>query len=480
MNAATEIEKYQALMRYAADKEGDFHREIQYQLGVLRSLGVTGEEINNLIHDRHPRAQIPYARAKIAVESVRQASGITPHGFAKPTGGQVVARTIAQQTEDYLRKTGRSMPRVPPPLVPTPTLLSVDRPSACATVRGYAQPCAETEPVSQQPTSKPIHTVLEKSAPEDSLAVPYGLDPASSLVRAKDAVKGTLYVCPGCDAPLTLRQSGQRTTHFAHRSGAACDGEALIHITAKVLIAKVMMENASSTTRVHLRCKCSSCAEPFDKVLGTNAFNGAIVEAQIEQFRCDVVALRDDLPVLAVEVFNTHQVGDYKAAALTIPWIEVHAADIVENPYHWKSTNGKLKSMVCPECREEEGKLKMTAARWGLPLSNPSYSAAVAPCWGCKEDIVWYWWSGVPFATHRPPSPMPSTIKFRYSKRYGGKYWMNVCPGCQAPQGDNFVFLADDSPFAHFELLHTSQPSTVQVQTKGAVSLFLDVLKKNI
>jgi hypothetical protein len=480
MNVATEIEKYQALMRYAADREGDFHREIQHQLGVLRSLGVTGAEINNLIHDRHLRAQIPYARAKLAVESVRRESGIIPHGYGKPTEGQVVIRTITQQTEEYLRKTGRSMPRVPPPLAPAPKFLGVARQSACATTRASTQPRAETEPMSQQKSSKKIHTVFERPTPEDSLAVPYGLDPTSNLVHAKDAVKGTLYICPGCDAPLTLRQIRERTTHYAHRPGTACDGEALIHITAKVLVAKVMMENASSTTRVRLRYNCSSCVEPFDKVLGTNAFNGAIVEAQIERFRCDVVALRNDLPVLAVEIFNTHQVEHYKAAALTIPWIEVHAADIVENPYHWKSTNGRLKSMVCPDCREEELKLKTTAARWGLPLSNPPYLAAVAPCWACKADIVWYWWPGVPFAADRPPSPMPSTIKFRHSKMYGGKYWMNVCPGCQAPQGDNFVFLANASPFAHLELRHISQPARVQVQTTGAVSLFLNVLKKNL
>lgn len=62
-------------------------------------------------------------------------------------------------------------------------------------------------------------------------------------------------------------------------------------------------------------------------------------------------------------------------------------------------------------------------------------------CFNCKEQILVFWWPGVPFCEKQPPYPMPRTIKLRSSKIYGWAYWANTCPKCDILQGDNHLFI---------------------------------------
>lgn len=482
MDLVTEIAQYQALLRYATSSGADLRREFAYQINVLKSLGATGGEINNIIHDRYGRAGISFERAKRAVASVRRAAGIIHEARGDYAPAEVSTRT-SERTAEYLRRSGRSAPRPLPHLADLKPSFSVFKSSAAPMAPVNAQPVATVEPLLQESQEeKAIFSehLLQSHQSNESVTVPYGVDPNLNFIRATDAVAGEIYKCPGCDALLTLKAGQKRVKHFAHKAATSCDGESLIHITAKVLLAKVMLENPTSTRRIRLTCSCSSCARVFDKVLGPDAFDGSIVEGKIDQFRCDVVGLRKQLPVLGVEILNTHRVDEHKAAALSIPWIELDAWEIVDDPYYWRSLNGRLKPTICEECRNLEAKLNTTAARWGLPTAPVGYSAAVAPCWGCKADIIWYWWQDVPFATQRPPEPIPSTLKYRYSKMYGGKYWMNTCPGCGSPQGDNFVFISSDSPFSHLVERNAAQETNLRVQATDAISLFKAVLRKNI
>jgi hypothetical protein len=64
---------------------------------------------------------------------------------------------------------------------------------------------------------------------------------------------------------------------------------------------------------------------------------------------------------------------------------------------------------------------------------------------------------------------------------YGGKYWMNICPGCRAPQGDNFVFLASDSPFSKLHINETQEmKASRHNQNAAVVSQFMNVIKRNM
>jgi hypothetical protein len=182
-----------------------------------------------------------------------------------------------------------------------------------------------------------------------------------------------------------------------------------------------------------------------------------------------------------VEICKSHAVGDEKAELLELPWIELDAAQVLKDPFNWHPVQMRLKPLVCQNCRKERAELERVAERWKLPLSQSLYVPAVAPCWSCKEKIIWYWWHGVPFAQAKPPEPVPRTLQFKFSKMYGGKYWMNVCPGCRAPQGDNFVFLASDSPFRGLSLNQTKEMKAHQQRNNAAVvTQFVNIIKRNM
>jgi len=467
MEKTHEIAKFQALMSLAVAQDGDLTNEIRYQKGVLKSLGLTEGEILDLIHDRHAQAPISTGRAQIALAAVRHAAGL-PHHAGPPTVRRSWSPTQAfdERTAHYMRASGRE-PRSGPPAGSGQVL---QKHSAETYEARLAPPGTRTE-ASQT-------TALQ---PPNDLQVPYGVSQHGDLVPAREADATAVYACPGCAGLLVLHAGAVRAKHFAHKANTACDGETLAHITAKLLVAKIIDEHCNSKTRITLLCTCSKCDSPVQRELPHSAFTTSALEEKIGSFVCDVVAFKENRPVLAVEIFNTHSVGDEKAQQLELPWIELKAAEVLADPFNWRPVQMHLKPTLCFDCKAQRSELERVAARWKLPLSEPLYVAAVALCWGCKEEIIWYWWRGVPFAQERPPAPGPRTLQFRFSKMYGGKYWMNICPGCRAPQGDNFVFLAPDSPFSKLPMNETREmKASRQNQNVAVVTQFMDVIKRNM
>lgn len=467
MDKTDEIAKFQALMSLAVAQNGDLINEIRYQKGVLKSLGLTDGEILDLIHDRHARAPISTGRAQIALAAVRHAAGLPQHAApltvrrsSSPT------QALDERTVQYMRASGRE-PRSRPP---------VDLAQAPQKHPAEAYRVLRAPPVALTAVS---HT--NAAPPPTTLQVPYGVSQDGELVHAREADAAAMYACPGCAGLLVLHAGAVRAKHFAHKAHTACDGETLAHITAKLLVAKVIDEHCDSKTRVTLLCTCSKCDSPVQRDLPHSAFTSSAVEERIGPFVCDVVAFKESRPVLAVEIFNSHAVGDEKAEQLGLPWIELDAAEVLADPFNWRPVRMRLKPTLCRDCKAERAELERVAGRWNLPLSEPLYVAAVAPCWGCKEKIIWYWWRGVPFAQEKPPAPAPRTVQFRFSKMYGGKYWMNVCPGCRAPQGDNFVFLASDSPFGKLPINETQEMTAHrQSQNTAVVSQFINIINRNM
>jgi hypothetical protein len=467
MDKTDEIAKFQALMSLAVAQDGDLTNEIRYQKDVLKSLGLTEGEILDLIHDRHARAPISTGRAQIALAAVRHAAGL-PHHAGPSTVRRSWSPTQAfdERTEQYMRASGRE-PRSRPPVAP----LAAPQKHSTET---YKVPLA----LPAAPTAADQPNTLQPSV---ALQVPYGVSQDGDLVPAREADADAVYACPGCAGLLVLHAGAVRTRHFAHKASTACDGETLAHITAKLLVAKIIDEHHDSKARITLLCTCSKCGSPVQRELPHSAFTSSAVEERIGPFVCDVVAFKESRPVLAIEIFNSHAVGDEKAKQLELPWIELTAAEVLADPFNWRPVQMRLKPTLCFDCKAERAELERVAAHWKLPLSEPLYVAAVAPCWGCKEQIVWYWWRGVPFAQEKPPEPVPRTLQFRFSKMYGGKYWMNICPGCRAPQGDNFVFLASDSPFSKLPISETKEmKASRQNQNAAVVSQFMEVIKRNM
>lgn len=311
----------------------------------------------------------------------------------------------------------------------------------------------------------------------DEFKVPYGRLATGKLVKASAASKGIRYVCPGCDDQLILRAGPVMAQNFAHKVGGACTGESVLHKTAKALLVQTVREHVERP-RITLRCVCATCRQPFTKPLPSTAFDDAFEEISIERRICDVVTFSQGDPNLAIEVLVTHAVDQIKADDLTLFWIELLATEIIDDPAAWRPQQARLKPQRCSKCKVLQGELKNLQEKSGLHV-HPSAASAHAPyppylvakdmCYSCKEPMPVYWWQGVPFCQRAPPDPRPRTLQFRFSKMYGGKYWMNTCASCGAPSGDNFLFLQSNSPLGHLPLVETEEIKVAKLKQSSKI-----------
>lgn len=318
--------------------------------------------------------------------------------------------------------------------------------------------------------------------------VPYGRSNEDVLIPVSDAIRGERYRCPSCDLLLVLRDGQERVKHFSHPPNSECSEESIIHITAKELIAQAISNNASGSGKgIRLRNGCFGCGSEFYTVLPNQIFDEAKIEMKIQSFICDVVAIKDGAPKLAIEIYATHEIDYKKANELKPHWIELRAEDVIDDPYEWKPTKHKLKSCYCHDCKERFKHIVETCRKWGvdendyIPIGmkgNANYIAATETCFKCKERIPVFWWKGVPFCEKEPPIPRPKTIIYKYSKQFGGSYWANTCPNCKVIQGDNHLLLFESGVFFGLPLVTENIPD--HGQSNSAVSMFSRIIGKNI
>ncbi len=289
--------------------------------------------------------------------------------------------------------------------------------------------------------------------------VPYGCDASSRLVAAADALPATEYYCPECHALLVLRRGTKRVHHFAHRSSGGCNGESVLHKTAKLLLINAIRENHAGLCQIAVVRDCSSCGASSSFRVPRDQLDDAKEEQWVGPHKCDVRATLRGEPRLYLEVRKSHRVPDTKADVLPPRWIEVDAGAIVENPRTWVALRSNLPSARCRSCKSASRALETVAQRHGITLPpaclqpRPSfdhYAAALGECWECGEEIVLFWWPGVPYAETTPPQPVPRSVQWRSSPD-GASYWANTCPVCKRLQGDFEVFDAD-GPFADFPM----------------------------
>lgn len=149
--------------------------------------------------------------------------------------------------------------------------------------------------------------------------------------------------CEACGSTLIMKLGRIRAHHFAHQPGNRCAltaPETARHYNTKQLLASKLrsvdaLSVASKCAFVALRGRCTTdiisvAAEAWDRVR---------VETYVEPFRPDIVLLKGERAVLAIEVRATHAVPDAKAQRLSerrIPWIEVLAGSSCDE---WVSTS---------------------------------------------------------------------------------------------------------------------------------------------
>jgi hypothetical protein len=315
------------------------------------------------------------------------------------------------------------------------------------------------------------------------LRVPFGILENGPMVAAKNAARGTQYTCPGCGAVLVLKDgpSGNVTKHFSHAATGACSQESIYHAIAKRLLIYAIETNAAGTGEtIKVHGKCCECGGPYVVGLPPGTFTGATDEERVGRYSCDVAGFDGAKVRLALEVLHTHATTQVKISALPFPMIELVAEDVLADPFDWRPVRDTMQARRCDACKS----IRVACRSLGMPEESYStskanadrvpYIAAMTTCYreSCRVEIPVFWWRGVPFCQHQPPSPKPRTIKRRQSQQWGGSYWANTCDHCGALQGDNHVFLFSTAPLAGLPLNNDNLPEHAAPRVHDVTNFF--------
>jgi hypothetical protein len=136
--------------------------------------------------------------------------------------------------------------------------------------------------------------------------------------------------CPACGEPVVLRLGARLAHHAAHRAGQECAAtapESALHLNCKLHIAAQLRGFGGSGVQVDQDCAmgAAGCTGLVTRpwMLG---WDEVAVELRVASRRPDVVLLRHDVPLGAIEVCVHSAVSDPRRralAALGLSWIEV-------------------------------------------------------------------------------------------------------------------------------------------------------------
>lgn len=333
MDKEKAILRFKALMRYATSSDDDVGVELNNQQRILYSLGVSPSDINNLIHDRHGHSTPEVAALVKEIEAERwnkrRSFGVHPpcDDRVPPLPSEKIRE---EHTAEYLRATGGEAGAVHA-FNPVPSEITV--------ALGASSAVQERAP----------------TPPENALQVPYGLDISGALIHANCAIPFDSYFCPCCRTSLVLCDGEHNANHFAHRADTECTDKSVLKVTAKLLLIDIVGQHVRSLEPViSLECICSECKERFDQKLQTNAFSRATTEHRTDEFVCDVLAWKEDTPALAIAVLENFAAILQEGASLSLPWIELDVAAVLENPRYWRPRHTGLKPVVCPSCKQKK------------------------------------------------------------------------------------------------------------------------------
>ena len=242
-------------------------------------------------------------------------------------------------------------------------------------------------------------------------AVPWALDADGKLVTPDKAASSLGLRCPdpACGSRLVLRAGAVRARHFAHLDAERCSRESAEHWAAKHLLAQVVIASlAEPGARPAIDSPCPTCGKSPRHLPGN--VQDARLEMAVDGFVADVLLLDDaQRPICALEVLHTHAVTDEKAEGLSIPWIELAAAEVLANPLRWIPRRAGPRPIPCDHAGTEYLRRMVEAARrwvrlqmeqviseWmSFPLGSGQYVAVV-----CGNEKAWRpmdpWHSGSP------------------------------------------------------------------------------------
>ncbi|MHB8137549.1 MAG: competence protein CoiA family protein [Smithellaceae bacterium] len=279
-----------------------------------------------------------------------------------------------------------------------------------------------------------------------TLQVPYALNSSGELITPVDAIKGGNFFCPLCNEKLTLRKGKIKIPHFAHSNNSNCTNETILHKIAKMLVINSVNNFVNGKGKQpEIVRTCIICSGKHIQKLPSKITH-ASEEVRLDTgFIADVGLFGISHIEAVVEVFVAHLMESKKKENLGIPFIEIKAEDLVNNPTLWTPINDNLKSVICRECHQRFSNyselIKKLSDKFKLNINMAEYGCGVTICWKCHNQIPVFLIEEVKANFY------PKTVKFMYSHTRKERYFANTCPICQSLQGDFYLNDEPDGPF---------------------------------
>jgi hypothetical protein len=254
-------------------------------------------------------------------------------------------------------------------------------------------------------------------------------------VRQVERGKACNCCCPGCGEVVIARQGEVRTWHFAHESGADCEGgaESALHLAAKQIILReaiVMTPAVEATAHRTLPDGRRGSGAAFLAAAHHN-LRGVQLEAPVGVIRPDVLAYTD-AGSLIVEIAVTHPVDQEKATLLEQTGIAAMEIELIPDLFQewtWESLkeaviNDPLNRhwLYHPEmarlAREAEG--KALAAAEAAPLTQQAMSKrSRLSVKGVPTYLSEYPWG---FSVWYPYNDQTYAVVKTIAARFGGRW----------------------------------------------------------
>jgi hypothetical protein len=300
------------------------------------------------------------------------------------------------------------------------------------------------------------------------LIVPFGVNNSEYLVPGIAIQIGEKYTCPRCEVQLIPDMSKLKNKKLKHPANTPCIYTDENYITAKQILKGAIIENIGALETLNVTQSCHSCKVPVERALKYRAFDGVQVDYLYDGALCDLLCsytYNNKVEYLGIELIDDeiNQTPNHNLShsQMLTTWMTLNINDILQDPYWLKPVFYKLSPRLCEDCKAKSKKHSLAAnvaARYGIPdnlftteelNTGANYIANTEVCYKCSHEIPVFWWKGTPFCKQEPPLPRPYTIQLRFSKQYGGKYWANTCPNCNALQGDNHLHIFDGGQFKY-------------------------------
>ncbi|MBD2058115.1 hypothetical protein H6F88_19210 [Oculatella sp. FACHB-28] len=270
------------------------------------------------------------------------------------------------------------------------------------------------------------------------------MTPNGQLVRAADADKGSIYLCPICNQELVLRRGKQKRPHFAHKVLTQdCTPETALHYSFKTLLTQKIQHHIDTNSPLEIRWLCEHCSRCH---VGNLLKRAVRVELEYDLGVCKPdIALLDQTnrAIAVIEIVVTHKPEEkvleyYQQNSITLVQYDLTSDENLQRLDHACLDPNYVALCLNPKCRHckeylyKKSLLIIDGQCWKCSKSMKVAALTGEGGYIGNEDLIS---SEIELANQRGANLVP-----RYSKTVRERYVANTCRNCASFVGNHYLF----------------------------------------